>query len=412
MEYNLSNIKIAMIGLGYVGLPLACEFGKKFSVIGYDIDTQRIVELNKGFDVTSEVSSSELNDAISLKFTSELADITEANVYIVTVPTPVDENNRPDLTPLIEASRMLGTLVECGDLIIYESTVYPGATEEVCIPLVESISGLTFNQDFYAGYSPERINPGDRTRRVKDILKITSGSTPKIADFVDQIYASVIIAGTHKAPTIKVAEAAKVIENVQRDVNIALVNEFYQIFTKLGINTMDVIDAASTKWNFMKLKPGLVGGHCIGVDPYYLLDKAEKSGYIPDLIRTAREINSSMVEALLHDFIKHLLREKINLADSSVLILGYTFKPNCPDTRNTKVEELYHALKLLGLTVSIYDPYIVKSSDYKFIAKSEIQNYDIAFLAVEHVDFIRGIAEIKKQLKKGLIYDFQNTSFL
>lgn len=412
MKLESNQIKIAVIGLGYVGLPLSCEFGKKFDVAGFDIDKNRIEELKSYNDVTNEVTELELKEALRLDFTNKIDDIADANVYIVTVPTPVNDNNKPDLSPLINASEMLGHVVKQGDVIIYESTVYPGATEEDCIPIVERVSGLKFNEEFFAGYSPERINPGDKTRRVKDILKITSGSTPAIADFVDDLYKSVIIAGTHKAPTIKVAEAAKVIENVQRDVNIALVNEFYQIFTKLGINTLDVIDAAATKWNFMKLKPGLVGGHCIGVDPYYLLDKAERSGYIPDLIRTAREINNSMVDMLVNDFIRYCLLNKVNISNSKVVILGYTFKPDCPDIRNTKIENIYQELLCLGLDVVIYDPFVCGDESGKFISKSSFEEFDLAFLAVEHTEIMNSLDKIKSQLLKSLIYNFQSNSFL
>lgn len=412
MKLVSSQIKIAVIGLGYVGLPLACEFGKKFDVVGFDIDESRIEELKLFNDVTDEVTEQELKDAIRLDCTNKIDNIADASVYIVTVPTPVDVNNKPDLSPLIKASEMLGKVVKKGDVIIYESTVYPGATEEDCIPVVERVSGLKFNEDFYAGYSPERINPGDKTRRVKDILKITSGSTPSIADFVDDLYRSVIVAGTHKAPTIKVAEAAKVIENVQRDVNIALVNEFYQIFTKLGINTLDVIEAASTKWNFMKLKPGLVGGHCIGVDPYYLLDKAERSGYIPDLIRTAREINNGMVGTLVNEFIRCCLLNKVNISSDKVVILGYTFKPDCPDIRNTKVEDIYQELRCIGLDVVIYDPFVSEDESGKFISQKALEGYDLAFLAVEHSELMEELDKIKSQLSKSLIYSFQSNSFL
>ncbi|MEL0606321.1 nucleotide sugar dehydrogenase [Pseudoalteromonas undina] len=412
MKLVISQIKIAVIGLGYVGLPLACEFGKKFDVVGFDVDKNRVEELKLYNDVTDEVTERELKEASRLECTDKIENIANANVYIVTVPTPVDVNNKPDLSPLIKASEMLGHVIKKGDVIIYESTVYPGATEEDCIPVVERVSGLKFNEDFYAGYSPERINPGDKTRRVKDILKITSGSNPIIAGFVDDLYRSVIVAGTHKAPTIKVAEAAKVIENVQRDVNIALVNEFYQIFTKLGINTLDVIEAAATKWNFMKLKPGLVGGHCIGVDPYYLLDKAERSGYIPDLIRTAREINNGMVSTLVNDFIRYCLLNKVNISNSRVVILGYTFKADCPDIRNTKVEDIYQELRSVGLDVAIYDPFVCKDLSGKFISKSDLVEFDLAFLAVEHTDIIESLDKIKSQLSKSLIYNFQNNSSL
>jgi UDP-N-acetyl-D-galactosamine dehydrogenase len=330
----------------------------------------------------------------------------------VTVPTPIDSNNIPDLTPLIEASRMLGEIIKKEDVVIYESTVYPGVTEEVCIPVIEDISGLRFNEEFYAGYSPERINPGDKTRKFRDIVKITSGSTPEIANLVDDLYKSVVVAGTHKAPSIAVAEAAKVIENVQRDVNIALINEFFQIFTKLGIDTMDVIEAASTKWNFLKLTPGLVGGHCISVDPYYLKAKAESAGYTPDLIRVAREINNGMPAIVVSNFIKALIKKKFNLANCKILILGYTFKPDCPDTRNTKVQDIYEELIQLGLNVSIHDPYINDKNLSNHVTADQIKEFDIAFLAVKHQEFLFSIENIKQELKQELIYDFQKNKFL
>ncbi|WP_036828239.1 nucleotide sugar dehydrogenase, partial [Photobacterium sanctipauli] len=351
------NAKVGIVGLGYVGLPLAVEFGKKFATIGFDIDTKRVKELISGTDSTLECTDEELAEASCLKYSSSLEELKNCNVYIVTVPTPIDEHKQPDLTPLIKASEALGAVISKGDIIIYESTVYPGATEEDCIPVVERVSGFKFNKDFYAGYSPERINPGDKEHRVTNILKVTSGSTPEVAEFVDQLYKTIITAGTHKAPSIKVAEASKVIENVQRDVNIALVNELHQVFSRLSINTKDVIAAASTKWNFMSLQPGLVGGHCIGVDPYYLLDKSQKSGYIPDLIRQAREINDVMPAYLAQDFLNELVRLKINPIDCHVGLFGFTFKENCPDIRNTKVFNLYLELIGLGFQVTIYDPW-------------------------------------------------------
>ncbi|EKO3855418.1 nucleotide sugar dehydrogenase, partial [Vibrio harveyi] len=340
-----------------VGLPLAIEFGKKRPTIGFDINQNRVDELCSGKDSTLECSELELAEATHIKYTTSLDDLRSCNVFIVTVPTPIDEHKQPDLTPLIKASEALGQVIKRDDIVIYESTVYPGATEEDCIPVIEKVSGLTFNQDFFAGYSPERINPGDKEHRVTNILKVTSGSTPAVADYVDALYNTIIEAGTHKASSIKVAEASKVIENVQRDVNIALINELHHIFSVLGIDTQEVIEAASTKWNFMKLSPGLVGGHCIGVDPYYLLHKSQKSGYIPDLMRTAREINDNVPSFLVNDFLAKLIDKKINPVGCNVSIMGFTFKENCPDIRNTKVYDLYKNLDNLGFNVSIYDPW-------------------------------------------------------
>ncbi|HGY9583150.1 nucleotide sugar dehydrogenase [Vibrio harveyi] len=357
MQFDISNAKVGIIGLGYVGLPLAIEFGKKRPTIGFDINQNRVDELCSGKDSTLECSELELAEATHIKYTTSLDDLRSCNVFIVTVPTPIDEHKQPDLTPLIKASEALGQVIKRDDIVIYESTVYPGATEEDCIPVIEKVSGLTFNQDFFAGYSPERINPGDKEHRVTNILKVTSGSTPAVADYVDALYNTIIEAGTHKASSIKVAEASKVIENVQRDVNIALINELHHIFSVLGIDTQEVIEAASTKWNFMKLSPGLVGGHCIGVDPYYLLHKSQKSGYIPDLMRTAREINDNVPSFLVNDFLAKLIDKKINPVGCNVSIMGFTFKENCPDIRNTKVYDLYKNLDNLGFNVSIYDPW-------------------------------------------------------
>ena len=409
MHDSLTDLKIGIIGLGYVGLPLAVEFGKKFPVTGFDINQGRIAQLQSGHDSTLEVSDEELKQSPQLNFSYTVSDLESCNVYIVTVPTPIDTHKQPDLTPLIKASEMLGKVVKKGDIIIYESTVYPGATEEVCLPVVERVSGLVFNKDFFAGYSPERINPGDKERRVTNILKVTSGSTPEIAEKVDQLYKSIIIAGTHKASSIKVAEASKVIENVQRDVNIALVNELHQIFEKLNINTKEVIEAAGTKWNFMKLQPGLVGGHCIGVDPYYLLHKSQISGYVPDLMRKAREINDFMPTYIAQDFLKQLIKQKINPVDCKVALLGFTFKENCPDIRNTKVCELYKALVDLGLNVEITDPWAnieeVKA-EYNLNISNTINDNNInAFLlAVGHSELI----EVCKSIRDDkFIYDFK-----
>ncbi|EHD1698827.1 nucleotide sugar dehydrogenase, partial [Vibrio vulnificus] len=322
----LEKLNIGIIGLGYVGLPLAVEFGKKYRTVGFDIDQSRIDELKDGVDSTLECASNDLKDAINLTYTTDINKIRDCNFYIVTVPTPIDEHKQPDLTPLVRASETIGTVISKGDIVVYESTVYPGATEETCLPAIERISGLIFNKDFYAGYSPERINPGDKEHRVTNILKVTSGSNEDIAEFIDVVYKSIITAGTFKASSIKVAEASKIVENVQRDVNIALVNELNQIFNIMGINTREVIEAASTKWNFMKLFPGLVGGHCIGVDPYYLLHKSTSIGYVPDLIRTSRIINDGMPEYIKNQFIDSLIKNKINPIETKVLIMGFTFK--------------------------------------------------------------------------------------
>ncbi|PMP11305.1 Vi polysaccharide biosynthesis protein VipA/TviB [Vibrio breoganii] len=408
MTSMFENTSIAIIGLGYVGLPLAVEFGKKFPTIGFDINQSRVDELKECNDSTLECTKDELIEAKLLSYTAELNDLKEANVYIVTVPTPIDEHKQPDLTPLIKASELLGKVVSKGDTIIYESTVYPGATEDTCIPVVEAVSGLKFNQDFYAGYSPERINPGDKQHRLINILKVTSGSNTEIAEFIDQLYRSIIIAGTHKASSIKVAEASKVIENVQRDVNIGLINELHQVFQRLDIDTNEVIEAAATKWNFMKLKPGLVGGHCIGVDPYYLLQKSTESGYVPDLIRQAREINDGMPSYLANDFLHELIKKRINPIDCKVIILGFTFKENCPDIRNTKVYELYSAMRQLGLHVDIIDPWVdpeeVKNEYDIVVHKSaDLNNYNAAFLAVGHAEFL----ESYRSYKDIFIYDFK-----
>ena len=410
MHDSLTDLKIGIIGLGYVGLPLAVEFGKKFPVTGFDINQGRIAQLQSGHDSTLEVSDEELKQSPQLSFSYTVSDLESCNVYIVTVPTPIDEHKQPDLTPLIKASEMLGKVVKSGDIIIYESTVYPGATEEACLPVVERVSGLVFNKDFFAGYSPERINPGDKERRVTNILKVTSGSTPEIAEKVDQLYKSIITAGTHKASSIKVAEASKVIENVQRDVNIALVNELHQIFEKLNINTKEVIEAAGTKWNFMKLQPGLVGGHCIGVDPYYLLHKSQISGYVPDLMRKAREINDSMPAYIAQDFLKQLIKQKINPVDCKVSLLGFTFKENCPDTRTTKVYDLYLMLKNLGFSIEVYDPWLNKEalesahSSMVIVEKDEIKA-KVALLAVGHTSILNDIRN--KELTFDYLYDFK-----
>ena len=395
---NLSTLKIGVIGLGYVGLPLSVEFGKKYKTVGFEVNVERVKELQSGIDATLECSSEELKEAEFLSYSSNLDDLLSCNFYIVTVPTPIDVNKQPDLSPLIKASAMLGHVVSKNDIIVYESTVYPGATEEVCLPEVEEMSGLVFNKDFYAGYSPERINPGDKLHRVANILKVTSGSTPEVADFVDRVYNSIIPAGTHKAPSIKVAEASKVIENIQRDVNIALINELHQIFTILKLDTHEVIEAASTKWNFMKLSPGMVGGHCISVDPYYMMHKASGTGYIPDLIRKSREINDGMAAFYAQDFINNTVKRRINLHQSRIVILGFAFKENCPDTRNTKVIDFYKKLKEFTDNVEIYDPVINKDevkAHYGITVIDKLpKNIDIGVLAVNHKEVLEAINDV------------------
>ena len=389
---TLDNTRLAIIGLGYVGLPLAVEFGKKMPVVGFDINEPRVKELESGTDSTLEVSDEELKEAVKLEYTASIDKLKECNVYVVTVPTPIDKSKNPDLTPLIKASAMLGKVVSRGDVIIYESTVYPGATEEVCIPEVEKASGLTFNKDFYAGYSPERINPGDKEHRVTNILKVTSGSTPEIADYVDSLYQSVITAGTHKASSIRVAEAAKVIENTQRDVNIALINELSLIFNRLGIDTEEVLKAAGTKWNFLPFRPGLVGGHCIGVDPYYLTHKAQEIGYNPEMILAGRRLNDNMGPYVVSEVIKLMLKKRIHIAEANVLIMGLTFKENCPDLRNTRVIDMVDELNQYGANIDVYDPWVDKAEaehEYNITPIDKLENgkYDAIILAVSHDQF-------------------------
>ena len=349
---------IAIIGLGYVGLPLAVEFGKQRAVIGFDINPKRVAELQAGHDQTLECNAQELAQAKHLRYSCDLAELQTASIFIVTVPTPVDQANRPDLTPLVKASETVGKALKAGDIVIYESTVYPGATEEVCVPVLEKCSGLKFNQDFFCGYSPERINPGDKQHRLPSIKKVTSGSTPDVAESVDQLYAEIITAGTYKASSIRVAEAAKVIENTQRDVNIALMNELSLIFHKLGIDTLEVLQAAGTKWNFMPFRPGLVGGHCIGVDPYYLTHKAQEVGYHPEVILAGRRINDGMASHVADQTVKLMLRKGLPVLGSRVLVLGLTFKENCPDVRNTKVVDIVRTLQSYNAQVDVYDPWI------------------------------------------------------
>ena len=411
---QLSDLKIAIIGLGYVGLPLAVEFGKQVPVIGFDIHQKRIDELKSGQDHTLEVSPEELVQSAHLTYSANLDDLKDCNFFIVTVPTPIDEFKQPDLTPLVKASTSIGKVLNKGDVVVYESTVYPGATEETCIPVLEQVSGLTFNQDFFAGYSPERINPGDKLHRVTNILKITSGSTPEVADFVDQVYNLVIEAGTHKASSIKVAEAAKVIENTQRDVNIALINELAIIFNKMGIDTEAVLQAAGTKWNFLPFRPGLVGGHCIGVDPYYLTHKAQAIGYHPEIILAGRRLNDSMGAYVVTQLVKGMIKKKIQVEGAKVLVLGLSFKENCPDIRNTKIIDIVHELKEYHMEVDVYDPWVDASEAEDEYAITPVQSvkadtYDAVILAVAHNQFKEmGVTEIRALGKANhVLYDLK-----
>jgi len=416
----MSSEKIAIIGLGYVGLPLARLFATQFPVVGFDINQERVNELMSGVDSTLEVENEVLqavlvdqkSDEAGLYCSFDIEDIKDSTYYIITVPTPVDKNNRPILTPLIKASETVGSVLKKGDIVVYESTVYPGATEEDCIPVLERVSGLTFNKDFYAGYSPERINPGDKLHTVEKILKVTSGSTPEIGKKVDDLYKSVITAGTHLAPTIKVAEAAKVIENSQRDINIAFVNELAKIFNLMDINTHDVLAAAGTKWNFLPFRPGLVGGHCIGVDPYYLAQKAQEFGYHPEIILAGRRLNDSMGEYVASEVVKLMIKKDIKVKNAEVLVLGITFKENCPDVRNTKVVDVVASLKEFGVNVSIYDPWADESEvshEYNLISSQSIPNkkFDTLVLAVAHNEFTEiNFTEILNE--NHVIYDVKN----
>jgi UDP-N-acetyl-D-galactosamine dehydrogenase len=386
------DVKLAVIGLGYVGLPLAAEFGKQLPVVGFDIDSERVAELKRGEDRTCEMERDELAAATHLTMTTDLGDISHCNVFIVTVPTPIDAHKRPDLTPLIRASETVGKVLKRGDIVIYESTVYPGATEEDCVPVLERISGLAFNRDFYAGYSPERINPGDKDHRLPTIRKVTSGSTPEVADFVNALYARIITAGTHKAASIRVAEAAKVIENTQRDLNIALINELAIIFNRMGIDTEEVLIAAGTKWNFLPFRPGLVGGHCIGIDPYYLTHKAEAIGYHPEIILAGRRLNDGMGPYVAGQLVKAMLKRQIQVKGARVLVMGLTFKENCPDLRNTRVIDVVRELQDFGILVDVYDPWVDPAEAEKEygispIASPEKTAYDGIVLAVAHRDF-------------------------
>lgn len=407
MEFNTR--KVAIIGLGYVGLPLAVEFGKKYKTLGFDINKSRIQELIDGYDSTLEVDEYELKEVKSLKYSYDVNDLESYDFYVVTVPTPINESKQPDLEPLVKASKMLGAVVKKGDVIVYESTVYPGATEEVCIPILEEISGLKFNEDFYAGYSPERINPGDKEHRVTNILKVTSGSTPEAAALIDNVYKSIINAGTHKASSIKVAEAAKVIENTQRDVNIALINELSIIFNKLGIDTLEVLEAAGTKWNFLPFRPGLVGGHCIGVDPYYLTHKAQSVGYHPEIILAGRRLNDGMGQYVVSQLIKKMLMKKIHVEGAKVLIMGFSFKENCPDIRNTRVIDIVKDLEEYNVGVDIYDPWVSDKDAFDEYGLELINNpgersYDAVVVAVAHKEFREiGCEGIERLLKENSV---------
>lgn len=408
---KLKNVKIAVIGQGYVGLPLAIEFGKKYPTIGFDINKKRIEELKKGEDYTKEASKEQILGSSHLSFASEKESLKNYNVYIVTVPTPIDSFKTPDLRPLEAASKMLGNVIKNGDIVIYESTVYPGCTEEVCVPILENTSGLMFNKDFFCGYSPERINPGDRVNTLKSIIKVTSGSTQQIADFVDDLYKSIIAAGTHKAPNIKVAEASKAIENAQRDLNISFVNELALIFDRIGIDTQDVLDAAGTKWNFLRYKPGLVGGHCISVDPYYLAYKAQSLGYYPEVILSGRRVNDNMSIFVANKMIKMLIKAGKQIKGSNILVLGVTFKENCPDIRNTKVIEVYNELIEFGIMVDLYDPEAdreeVKLEFGVNLIPRVSKKYDGILLAVGHEKFRDLYINDIKKSKNSVVYDLK-----
>lgn len=412
---SVENSRIGILGLGYVGLPLAIEFGKQFDTIGFDIDLDRIQALQAGQDNTQEITSTEIQQARRLKFSNSKFDLQSCNVYIVTVPTPVDDANRPDFEPLISASTTIGQYLKKDDVVIYESTVYPGTTEEVCVPVLEKVSGLIFNQDFFCGYSPERINPGDKQRRLINIKKITSGSTLSTTDFVDALYQKIIIAGTHRAPSIKVAEAAKVIENTQRDVNIALVNELAMIFNKMGIDTHDVLEAAGTKWNFLPFKPGLVGGHCIGVDPYYLTHKATVLGYHPELILAARRINSRMGLHVAHQVMRLMANKRLHVVDSKILVMGLTFKENCSDLRNTRVIDIINELKAAHAQVDVFDPHANSEEAKKLlqvdlISDPAFNSYDAIVLAVGHAQFVEMGAQAVRAFGKSRCVMFDTKS--
>jgi UDP-N-acetyl-D-glucosamine/UDP-N-acetyl-D-galactosamine dehydrogenase len=412
--FNLRDTKLAIIGLGYVGLPLAVEFGKQFKTVGFDIKEARVAELKKGKDSTLEVEPAELREAKQLTYSTKIADLRSCKVFIVTVPTPIDNYKRPDLTPIEKASELIGQVLKKGDIVVFESTVYPGCTEEIAVPILERVSGLKFNIDFFGGYSPERINPGDKQHRLPTIKKITSGSTPEVADFVDKLYASIIKAGTHKASSIRVAEAAKVIENTQRDVNIALINELALIFNRLGIDTEEVLEAAGTKWNFLPFRPGLVGGHCIGVDPYYLTHKAQEIGYHPEMILAGRRINDNMAIYVAERVAQLMIRKRIHVKGARILVMGLTFKENCPDLRNSKVADVIRELEKYGAKVDVHDPWIDAAEakhEYgvKTVRKPAKGAYDAIVLAVAHKEFRElGLDAIRSYGKKPhVLYDIK-----
>tara|TARA_B100001059_G_scaffold231951_2_gene268801 strand:- start:1869 stop:3146 length:1278 start_codon:yes stop_codon:yes gene_type:complete len=403
---NISDVKIGVVGLGYVGLPLSIEFSKAYPVVGFDIDSSRVNSLRQCNDETLEVSEKELKDSDNIFFSAEISDLSMCNVFVITVPTPINVSNQPDLSPLLNATKMVAEVINKDAVVIYESTVYPGATEDDCVPLLEKFSGMKFNKDFFVGYSPERINPGDKKHRLTDIIKVTSGSTEKTADFVDQLYLKIIRAGTHKAPNIKTAEAAKVIENTQRDLNIALMNELAIVFNKIGINTHDVLEAAKSKWNFLPFSPGLVGGHCIGVDPYYLTHKAQTLGYHPEIILAGRRLNDSMASYIVAQLLKEMIKRDISITGSKILVLGLTFKENCPDVRNTKVLDLVNELKDLNSEVYVHDPWVSKKSIQNFINLNTIDHpknheYDAILIAVSHDEY--------KAMGPKIIRDFGKT---
>lgn len=408
---KILDCKIAVIGLGYVGLPLAVEFGKKYNVLGFDINKERIQELINGHDKTLETNKDEISSAIHLKFSSEKDELKNYNVFIVTVPTPINQFKTPDLGPLLKATSMIGAFLKKGDIVIYESTVYPGCTEEDCVPILEAESNLIFNKDFFCGYSPERINPGDKINTLIKIKKVTSGSTPEIANLVDDLYRSIIIAGTYKAPSIKVAEASKAIENAQRDINISFVNELALIFDKIGIDTNDVLDAAGTKWNFLKYKPGLVGGHCIGVDPYYLAHKAESLGYYPQVILSGRRVNDNMGIFVANKVVKLMIKNTVTIKGAKILILGITFKENCPDIRNSKVIDIYNELIQFGMEVEVYDP-IVESKEvkveYSINLCNQLSTYDAIILAVSHNSFLNLDIKSLKKSEHSIVFDIKS----
>lgn len=409
------NPHIAIIGLGYVGLPLAAEFGKQLPCTGFDINQSRIEKLQQGEDETLELTKNELSEANHLSYTSSANDLKVCNIYIVTVPTPIDGSNQPDLTPLQKASELVGSVIDAGNIAIFESTVYPGCTEEICVPIIEKVSDLKFNKDFYAGYSPERINPGDKEHRVNNIVKVTSGSTPEVSDYVDSLYRKIVTVGTHQASSIKVAEAAKVIENTQRDVNIALINELSLIFNKLQIDTLEVLEAAGSKWNFLPFRPGLVGGHCISVDPYYLTHKAQQIGYHPEVILSGRRINDGMGYYIADTVIKLMTQKRINIVDANILVMGLTFKENCPDLRNTRVTDIIEQLESYHTNVEVYDPWVEPSEakdiyDINLVKEPKTQAYDAILLCVGHHQFREMGADAIRSLGKPshILYDVKH----